>query len=239
MGVECELIFDGVSSRDIGVTVEGFPGAVMPERDVEQENIPGRNGALIYDYGTYQNYSQTYTIHWRYIGHDGRISEWLHKRGYKRLEDSFHPEHYRMAYVSPSQDVDNRLQVLKRADIEFNCKPQWYRKNGDIPIVVNTSGRVLINTGEDALPLITVTGSGLGTVTAGTSTISISSIPSAGIVLDCELQDAYSVDKLTNYNSLITVTNNVFPKLTRGKNNIAFTGGVKSVKIVPRWWDLL
>ena len=89
------------------------------------------------------------------------------------------------------------------------------------------------------MPLITVTGSGKGTVTAGTSTVTISDIPSGGIVLDCELQDAYSVDKLQNLNSLITVENNEFPKLTRGKNTITFTGGVESVKIVPRWWDLL
>lgn len=239
MGVECDLIYDGVSSREIGVTVEGFPGAVMPKKDVETVVIPGRNGALLYDYGTFQNYTQTYTIHWRNVGKDARITEWLHKKGYKRLEDSFHPEHYRMAYVVNNQSLDNRLEVLKRIPIAFECKPQWFRKDGDLPILVMASGKVIFNTGEDALPLVTVTGSGSGSITFGGVTLQITSIPSTGIVIDCELQDAYSPDKLTNLNKSIGVTNGKFPALLRGKNTVTFTGGVESAKIVPRWWDLL
>lgn len=239
MGVECELIYDGVSSKQIGVTVEGFPGSVMPEKDFEQENIPGRNGALIYDYGTYKNYSQIYMVHWRYVGRDARITEWINKSGYRRLEDSFHPEHFRMAYVTASKEVDNRIQVLKRMEIEFNVKPQWFRKNGEYPITITTSDRTLMNTGMDSTPLITVTGSGAGDVRIGEISVHISSIPSTGVVIDSEIKDAYSPDKLTNLNSIITTTENEFPVLMRGKNKITFTGGVKSVKIVPRWWDLL
>lgn len=239
MGVECELIYDGVSSRDIGVTVEGFPGTVMPKKDLEVTTIPGRNGALVYDYGTYSNYTQNYTIHWRNVGRDARITEWLHKPGYHRLEDSFHPEHYRMAYVGTNQSLDNRMEVLHRIPVAFECKPQWFRKNGDLPIAISTQNRVLLNTGEDALPLIMVTGSGSGTLTIGEYIITISSIPATGIVIDSELQDAYSPDKMQNLNASITARDNKFPILKRGKNNISFTSGIKSVKIVPRWWDLL
>lgn len=239
MGVECELIYDNVSSRDIGVTVEGFPGTVMPQKDLEVTTVPGRNGALVYDSGTYQNYSQEYTIHWRNVGRDARIIEWLHKRGYHKLEDSFHPEHYRLAYVGANQKLDNRMEVLHRMPISFECKPQWFRKNGDIPITISESGKTIINTGEESLPLVTVTGSSSGTLTFGEVTIQLNSIPSSGIVIDCDLQDAYSPNKLTNLNKSISTTNGKFPKLVRGKNIVSFTGGVKSVKIVPRWWDLL
>ncbi len=239
MGVECELIYDGVSSRDIGVTVEGFPGTVMPKRDVEVTTIPGRNGALVYDSGTYANYTQNYTMHWRNAYRDARITEWLHKPGYHRLEESFHPEHYRMAYVSSNQNMDNRMEVLHRITVAFECKPQWFKKSGDLPINVSTSGKSLLNTGEDAMPLITVSGSGEGTLTVGDCVITISSIPAKGIVIDSELQDAYSSDKLKNLNTSIKVKNNSFPVLKRGKTTISFTSGIKSVKIVPRWWDLL
>lgn len=239
MGVECELIYDGVSSRDIGVTVEGFPGAVMPQKDLEVTTIPGRNGALVYDYGTYANYSQKYTIHWREVGRSARIAEWLQKAGYHRLEDSFHPEHYRMAYVSTNQSLNNRMQVLQQMQASFECKPQWFRKNGDLPTTVSTSGAVLLNTGMDALPLITVSGSGTGTLTIGECVITLNSIPSSGIVIDSDLQDAYSPNKLQNLNSSIIAKDNKFPILKRGKNTVSFTDGVKSVKIIPRWWDLL
>ena len=231
MGVECELIYDGVSSRDIGVTVEGFPGAVMPQKDLEVTTVPGRNGALVYDYGTYSNYTQNYTIHWREVGRNARISEWLQKPGYHKLEDSFHTEHYRLAYVRMNQSLNNRMMVLQQMPIAFECKPQWFRKNGDNPINISTSGRALL--------LMTVSGSGEGTLTVGDCVITISSIPAKGIIIDCELQDAYSSDKLQNLNTSIKVKDNSFPVLKRGKTLVSFTDGVKSVKIVPRWWDLL
>lgn len=239
MGVECELIYDGVSSRDIGVTVEGFPGTVMPKRDVEVTTIPGRNGALVYDSGTYANYTQNYTMHWRNAYRDARITEWLHKPGYHRLEESFHPEHYRMAYVSSNQNMDNRMEVLHRITVAFECKPQWFKKSGDLPIIISTSGKALLNTCMDSLPIITVSGSGSGTLTISDSILDISNIDASGVVIDCELQDAYSADMLHNLNANIKAKDNKFPVLKRGKNTIAFTGGIKSVKIVPRWWDLL
>lgn len=239
MGIECELIYDGVSSRDIGVTVEGFPGAVMPKKDLEVTTIPGRNGALVYDYGTYANYTQNYTIHWREVGRNARITEWLQKPGYHKLEDSFHEDHYRLAYVGTNQNLDNRMQVLQRMPISFECRPQWFKKKGENPITINESGTVLLNTGENALPLITVNGNGSGTLNVDDCTITINDIPSGGIIIDCELQDAYSPDKLQNLNSKIILNDNRFPVLKRGKTTITFTSGIKSVIIIPRWWDLL
>lgn len=239
MGVkECELIFDGVSSKDVGITVEGYPGALLPEKSVDTEEIPGRNGYLLYDYGTYRNYDQPYTIHWRNIDSDARIAQWLYKQGYRRLEDSFHPEHYRMAYFDGVFEIDNRMDVIKRAEIEFRCKPQWFRKNGDYKINA-TNGQTLVNTGMDALPIITVNGSGRCSVSVGNTSITISNVPSNGIVIDCELQDAYSPDKDQNLNSLISLSGEKFPVLSRGANTVSFTGSVESVIIVPRYWDLL
>lgn len=240
MGVrdECTLIFDGVSSNDIGVTVEGYPGAVLPERDYEIERIPGRNRDIIYDYGTYNNYQQSYTIHWRYVQSDSRISKWLCKDGYKRLEDSFHPEHYRLAHYIGSSDVDNRMQVLKRTDIKFDFGPQWYRKDGDFAISV-ANGQKIVNTGMDALPLINITGSGAGILAVGDVSISISSIPTSGIVIDCELQDAYSPNKLSNLNGIVRISGYEFPVLKSGTNTVSYSGGIQTVKIIPRWWDLM
>ena len=240
MGVrqECELIFDGVSSKDIGITVEGYPGAFLPERDYDTETVPGRNGDLIYDYGTYKNYQQAYTIHWRYVQRDARISSWLCKPGYKRLEDSFHPEHFRIAHFNGSADIDNRMQVLKRSDVEFDFKPQWFRKAGEWPVNVS-NGKTIINTGMPSKPLITVTGSGSGTLVVNDVSIALSNISNNGIVLDCDVQDAYSPDKLTNLNANITLSRNTFPEFVTGKNTIKFSGGITAVKIIPRWWDLL
>lgn len=239
MGLECVLTFGGVSSRDLGITVEAFPGSVLPERDIQVEIIPGRDGALLYDYGTYKNYNQKYTIHWKYENKDGEIAKWLGKTGYNRLEDSFHPDHYRMAYCALTANVDNRKQVLKRAQITFSCKPQWFLKSGEEEINITEDGQTINNPGMDSLPLITVKGTGACTITLGGITTEITEVPEAGIVLDSELQDAYSVDGLTNLNALVIISDKGFPKIKNGINEIHYTGDISSISIIPRTWELL
>lgn len=237
MGITCEIIFGKISSEEIGVTVEGYPRSIIPERDIETEAIPGRNGMLLYDYGTYQNYDQPFTIHWKKEFGDVHIAQWLHKPGYQRLEDSLHPDHFRMAYFSGPADIENRMNVLGRSEILFNCKPQFFRKSGEVEISL-TNGQTLINTGQKALPLITVDGNGSGVLTVGDVTVFISEIPNGGVVLDSDIQDAYSVDRLSNYNDLISLSKYDFPSLLNGNTLISWSGGIASVKIIPRWWDL-
>lgn len=257
MGVDerqCVLTFGGYASSNIGVTVESYPGSVKPQKNVDTDIIPGRNGDLIKDYKTYKNYEVTYTCHWRKnrelyenadyntannTSADYSVLPWLMLDGYQQLEDSFHPLHYRMAYISNSFEVDNLMNQLGRAKIRFNAKPQWFRKSGETAITVSSSGYHMQNTGMESLPLITVNGSGSCTVTIGAQSVSISSIPESGIVLDSELQDAYSPNKTTNFNNIVTLSGDKFPVLVHGDNIISYTGNITSITIIPRWWDLL
>lgn len=238
MGLICKLIFGGVSSDSLGVTVEGFPASVIPERETETEMIPGRSGALLYDHGTYKNYPQNFTLHWLKQGNvDASVAAWLHKRGYQRLEDSFHPDHFRLAFYTGDTEIENRLNVLGRAEIQFNCKPQYFRKSGEVKLTPS-NGDFISNSGQTALPLITIYGTGSGAIVVGNVSAAISDIPSDGMVLDCDLQDAYSPSKLENYNARVEISGGDFPVLPPGGAQISWSGGITSVEIVPRWWDL-
>lgn len=240
MGVTCELTWNGISSNTLGIIVEGYPKTRFPEKDVETETVPGRNGALLIDHCTYSNYPQNYTINWRRDTDDftgSKVAAWLYQKGYKRLEDSFYPHHFRIAYYAGGNDVENRINVLGRAKIQFQCKPQWFRKDGETELTL-ANGETLENSGQDANPLITINGSGKGTLTVGSVTVAISSIPEVGIVLDSDLQDSYSPDKLQNLNNLITLSGYSFPTIPTGQTTVSWNGGIESVKIIPRWWDL-
>lgn len=233
------ISFAGKTSDTLNVVVEYYPVRVLPERVLTATEIAGRNGALIQYDGNFSNYDQEYEI---YISAERTglvraaraVAEWLEAPvGYQRLEDSYEPDVYRMAFYEGGQDIESILNRFGRATITFNCKPQRYLKSGESAKTFTEAGTLTNITKMDALPLITVHGTGAGTVTVNDTTVSISDIDTY-IVLDCELMDAYK--GAVNKNPYVSATD--FPVLKAGVNNISFTGGVTSLEIIPRWWTI-
>lgn len=239
MGV---VIFNNVPSTDVGFHVETPPSYEFPERDYEIIHIPGRNGDVVIDKGTYANVSKSYNISFgcpfrNFSYFSMKIAEWLGSAsGYCRLEDTYEPEHYRVAIYKESSYIQNILENAGRATLVFDCKPQRFLKNGDYPFIFETSETVISNpTLFNALPIIEVFGSGTGTVKIGKYDINISFDSVESIIINSETQDAYK--GVVNLNSLITLGHG-FPKLVPGDNEIIFTGGVTRVEVIPKWWTL-
>ncbi len=234
------VIFNHVSSKDYGIQVEHPPEYQTPAKDYELIHIPGRNGDLVIDSGSYQNVNRSYQIA---IGDERRdftdmaniIAEWLHSAsGYARLEDSYEPEYYRMAMFQSELSIENIMQHAGRVTVEFNCKPQRFLKSGE-EILQLSSDTVLRNpTGFHSLPSIVVYGSGQGELGVNGQAITITNI-NGFIVLDSDIQDAYKGS--VNRNSDI-ILHNGFPRFIPGENNIAWRGGITNVEVIPRWWTL-
>lgn len=228
------IYFDGFSSEDLGVFVEYYPQHIIPARKYEKLSVPGRNGDLLFTQDAYENTEREYQI---YISAKGRklnnaiqaVSEWLMKPGYRRLEDSYDPEVYRMAYFVGGLSVENYFNEFGKATIVFDCMPQRWLKSGERTIQVVKNKNITNPTKFPAKPLIKVYGSGSGTLTiTGSSTISLSNI-SEYIVLDSESMNAYK--GLYNKNSDMTGT---FPEL-EGTFRFTWTGGITGVDLTPRW----
>lgn len=237
MGV---IIFNGVSSKDYDIQVEHPPGYQTPARDYEVIHIPGRNGDLVIDNGSYQNVKRSYQIAIGDLEKDftsmaNSIAEWLNSAsGYARLEDSYEPEYYRMAMFQDEVSIENILQHAGRATIDFNCKPQRFFKSGENPLRLSSPTTLFNPTRFHSLPCITVHGSGNGILGIGVYRISISNI-SGAIILDSDIQDAYY--GTVNRNSDIMLSNG-FPELVPGENDITWEGGISYVEVIPRWWTL-
>ena len=90
------FVFNGHSSADFDLYINGGETYNFPERDVELLEIPGRSGALTVDNGRYKNVTLPYKV--GLFGHTtfdriDAIREWLLTAiGYMRLEDSYHPK---------------------------------------------------------------------------------------------------------------------------------------------------
>lgn len=234
------VIFNGVSSRDCLIQVEHPPGYTYPERDYESVHVPGRNGDVVVDSGSYKNIEREYEIAigdgcTEFIVAARKVSEWLHSTStYARLEDSYEPDYYRMAIYQEGNTFKNVLERAGRATIRFSCKPQCFLKSGEKLLTFTSSGVIKNPTKFEALPVITVNGSGAGTLNIAGSQVSISQITN-GMVVNCALQDVYS--STLNLNSKVTLAKE-FPKLPPGESVISFSGGITSVVIVPNWWTL-
>jgi phage-related protein len=237
MGV---IIFNDISSRDYDIQVEKLPDYETPEKDYDIIHVPGRNGDVIIDKGSYKNTRRRYQLSVGSLTKDfvsmaNAISEWLHSAsGYARLEDSYEPEYYRMAIYKDSGLIENLLGSAGRTSIAFNCKPQRFLKSGDESTVFSEAGTIFNPTGFKSFPTIIINGNGAGVLRIGIYTVSVSSIGTS-VTINSDIQDAYN--GMENRNSTITL-NNGFPKLVPGENNISFSGGITSVEVIPKWWTL-
>lgn len=163
-----KLIFGGVDSSDYGIYITGEAVYNAPEREVEFIDIPGRNGSLAMDKGRYNNITVTYPA-----GTFGKNQEdfrealsafrnaILSQKGYQRLEDTYHPEEYRMGVYAAGLEVSPASRgKAGQFDLSFVCKPQRFLSIGDYPIPVD-SGDILQNpTVFDSSPLLEVEGYG-------------------------------------------------------------------------------
>ena len=136
------LIFGGVDSAFFNVYISGGGTFSAPQRDVEVVSIPGRNGDLIIDNGRWRNIEVRYPA---FIpsGFKSNIDAFraaiCRKTGYQRLEDTYHPDEYRMAMLSAGVDPSTKyMNQSASMDLVFNCKPQRFLKIGDEPIQILT-----------------------------------------------------------------------------------------------------
>lgn len=249
------LTFGGKSLKDFGVYISGNGTYNAPERDRKTVAIPGRNGDLTIDNGRYKNTVIKYPA---FIVRDfdqniEALRDYLLSfTGYERLEDTYHPDEYRMArYNSGLNNVKMVDSLIAgQFDLSFDCKPQRFLKDGERERYLGrafndgNSVSVINPTMQDARPLLRIDDEGPGTtVTINGVTLTIDHPSNAEVLVDCEAQECY-LSTGTNWNSHITISGNDYPVLVPGENEIGWanreTSSVSDAKsqlwITPRWW---
>lgn len=232
MGIS-SFTFNGTASTSFGLFVEYRPPHVSPKRVIQSISIAGRSGNLLLDTGAYNNVTTSYSV--AFIDNNVRsnaidIATWLYQPDYCDLEDDYYPLYYRKAVYSSPFDLADVLGVAGRANITFDCKPQRYLKSG-LTAVTPTSGDTIANNYQPCLPTITVQGN--GTLTVGSSVITISG-NTGSMIIDSDRQNA--TINGANANDKISVSGG-FPVIDNGGSTISWTG-LTAVSVVPNYWTL-
>lgn len=125
----------GVDSRDFGVYISGHLTFGSPERSYDEYEIPGRNGILLGSNKRFSNaeYGYKCAIVGDFESNMAEFRTFLNSLdGYQRLEDSYHPDEYRMAVlmesINPDMTPDNEQGEF---DVIFSCLPQRFLKSGE------------------------------------------------------------------------------------------------------------
>lgn len=238
------IVFNNIPSTSVGIEVSTFPQYTLPEKEYETVHIPGKSGDLVIDTGSYKNVTRSYQVNAatydivRYDQKMNAIAEWLHSTsGYCRLEDTYEPDFFRLAYYQEGVSFENLFNEAGQGTLNFICKPQRFYKTGDVGVKFTENGKIQNRTNFTSKPLLhIVTNDTAGTVTIGSYTIGIKAESGINITVDCDLQDAYYGTENKNY--CIVLNDGEFPKLTPGENVVSFTGGIISVEVIPRWWTV-
>ena len=186
------FIFDGIDSKGFGVYITGSGVYNAPEREIEAIEIPGRNGAYMLDRGRFHNVTVTYPA--GMFARDGEdFADGIRKlrnalasrRGYCKLIDEYNPLEYRMAVYRGGLEVEptaiNGDNKAAQFEIQFDCKPQRFRIDGDQPVKVVDGGVIDNPTLFEAKPLLQVYG--YGDISINGETISVSDVPIGRVIL--------------------------------------------------------
>ena len=229
---------DGTDSRSFGVFISGQGTFNGPARALEYISVPGRNGDLIRSNTRLQNGTLTYPafIYSNFRANIAALRAFLTSAsGYRRLEDSYHPEEYRKAvFRGPLEVSATNRNDAGSFNLSFDVMPQRFLLSGETTVVFTTSASLTNPTLYKAQPLLRVYGK--GTFWIGGTSITVAGHNYSYVDIDCETGRAYyGATALDNKISLSVID---YPTLKPGANGISLGSGITRIEITPRWWKV-
>lgn len=134
-----ELMYGDINSHDYKVFITNAGIYKSPEKRYKEHIVPGRSGKVLEDTGTFENIEVEYPL-CVYEDSDNNLQAFLaamlRKKGYQRIEDTFHPEYYRMGAFLDEYEPKRVTEDAEMSNgvIKFNCMPQKWLKSGEEPL---------------------------------------------------------------------------------------------------------
>ena len=229
------IIINGINSyEDLDLLLKSMTIPSSNEQ-IEEVEVEGRNGSLTIKNGTYENKKLNFSFDLKrkrnenYIDFQNRIDyieDSLHiKKGeliiFNRPDKVFNIKHL-------TKDISMESDIIANVDVNVICESFMYEINEQYMDVKNNSNIFYKGTVEGE-PNIKIYGSGNIQLTINNETIQINNV-NEYVELDSKLLLCLNSDKTSKSRDMI----GHFPLLTKGINNISWTGNVSKVEILPR-----
>ena len=215
------------SYLDFGIIINKRPPAIRAEKNVQEIEVPGRDGDLTVDDGTYKPITFPFICTLLDTSNLDAVLSWLD--GYSDLILSWQNDRSYKAKMINRIDITQSLKTLGEFPLLFKAQPFGYSLNNSV-ITLTTSPSTLINIAtKDSKPLIKVYGTGTIDLTINSKVIHLTSVVDY-VSIDAELMDTYKDTLLKNSDMY-----GDFPVLVVGDNVISWTGTVTKIEITPNW----
>ena len=215
------------SYEDFGIIINVKPPSVVPENNIDEYELPGRDGNLTIDYKTRKSYILPLECT---IMDKSRIEEvktWLMNTA-SDLIFSWDPDYKYQARIINKIDISQSLKTFGEFPLMFKVQP-YKLSIGEELITLENAGTIYNGTGNTSLPIIEVFGTGAITLTINGLSVILTNVVDY-VTINSDLQDAYKDTLLKNNNM-----SGEFPTLEVGNNTISWTGTVTKVEITPNW----
>lgn len=235
------ITFGGRPLTDFKVYCNGDKTFSAPKRNTESISIPGRNGTLERDLGSFSDITVEYScwIATNFRAHiEGLRNYLLSQKGSTRLEDTYDPDTFRLASFQGPLDVSGYYgSTFGSFTLQFQARPERFLKSGEKEITVNNGITDILNpTMFTAKPIIEVCCGPDASLTIGDKSITVVEDVNQ-MFIDTENLNAYGPnDENLNYCIDANDKSN-WVNLAPGENRIS-ASGFTYIKIIPRWWIL-
>lgn len=227
--------FDGISSENMGLRLLEMPKRRKAKKRGNYQTASGRDGDMWDSDDAYEAYDITIKCESGDGYDESKVRAWLD--GENDLIFSDEPNLAYYALIREYVDFASKYQLFDTKLVTISVHVQPFRRM--IPpasLKPITAPTTLINPGTVySLPKITIRGSGDFSLSINTQTMFFTDI-SGGVVLDCELQDAFVLDESVLYNDNVS---GAFFRLQPGANMVGWVledgADIESVTIEPRW----
>lgn len=223
--------FKGITSKQVGVEVVERPSMPTAERNVEEISVPGRNGALFFDYKTYKPITINIDLNFKSEPDEwheklSQIKRWIRGGGMLRLSDM--PGEFLNVYRTSLSECERSSKQVGTLTAEFVIEPFKYLDVGE-EVIENVSGSIT-NPGTEAEPLYYIAGTGTATLTINGK--EIKALVDNHIYIDTALQVAYKSATRQASNNIDGDYEDM--KLQEGTNTITISQGF-TLHVKPRW----
>lgn len=228
----------------MGLRIESKNVFSAPEYEVDFLSIPGRDGDLISGSGRFPNVQVTYSVFIpaKTISELSQkitaVKGWLYSglNAYHELSDTYDTEFTRKAVFAGKLDIEDEMNRIGIFTISFSCQPFRYSVDGQTETTLVSGGVITNPYPFVSKPMLTLTGSGEGTLTiqSADSNATWTFTDVNGLTIDSEQMNCYKGTEPKND----TVTGDGFPILYPGENEFTFSSGISGITVTPRWCSI-
>ena len=239
------------------------PDKEIAQRDGEMVKIPGMDGSVYVDHGSYNNVEISRDI--SFVGTavtpvqekiESCIDGCAYLHGYQPFEDTDHPGMVTEAQLKNFGDITRKLRILHSAVLKFSRKPFWYSKEGlneleysysaahagitlTNPYPANTYPLIrakLNNTAQASVQVdfdIVINGS-----TLTFNNLRGSQVEQESIIIDIEKETVYVLGHTSGNKTPLDILINKDYGFFSGNNSISVTrrtASVTALYITPKW----